>query len=324
MRRSQTRAFTLIELLVVVAIIALLIAILLPSLGKARDRAKTTACLSNTRALAQAATVYAGLENNYMLPAAVCYQNGNTGATDLGFFVLYVEGCLKQAALPLTGSATYPSLSYQSPLICPLTVNFNASSTSSTTTTGTYAPYGRDGYWQNTSQCWDSAYTPVSGTGRTPATANAFVVQSSYGINGGNVSVLTPCQFITDNYSSGGNPGNIYDGVNGRKMSSISSESNLAFMYDGLTQLNPTASSSAGSIPRRIAGRHGQPSSGVNPALTGQVNIAFFDGHSETVQRSQCPTDETEWPSGSADPSISLTKKRTLHPSPYWRTDESQ
>src|SRR5262249_31375800 len=45
-------------LLVVVAIIALLIAILLPSLGRARERAKITQCLSNCRSLAQTYRVY--------------------------------------------------------------------------------------------------------------------------------------------------------------------------------------------------------------------------------------------------------------------------
>lgn len=56
------RAFTLIELLVVVSIIVLLIAILLPSLNKARDVARSTACMSNERQLASAYIEYS-LEN---------------------------------------------------------------------------------------------------------------------------------------------------------------------------------------------------------------------------------------------------------------------
>ena len=60
MKRHLLKGFTIVELLVVVSIIALLIGILLPAIGKARDKARTTTSVSNLRQLAIAHNAYAG------------------------------------------------------------------------------------------------------------------------------------------------------------------------------------------------------------------------------------------------------------------------
>jgi prepilin-type N-terminal cleavage/methylation domain-containing protein/prepilin-type processing-associated H-X9-DG protein len=70
-------AFTVIELLVVIAIIAILAALILPVLSKAKSNAKTSSCLNNLKELTLAWTLYAGdnrdyLVNNYTEGDGVC------------------------------------------------------------------------------------------------------------------------------------------------------------------------------------------------------------------------------------------------------------
>lgn len=80
--QSNRNGFTLVELLVVISIIALLISILLPSLGKAREQAKAVKCAANLRAVGQGVATYLA-ENNGVFPPSYTYPRNTTGGIDL-------------------------------------------------------------------------------------------------------------------------------------------------------------------------------------------------------------------------------------------------
>jgi len=65
--KTRGRAFTLIELLVVIAMIALLAALLLPTLGRAKESGRAAACLSNLHQIGLALQLYVQ-DNNNRLP----------------------------------------------------------------------------------------------------------------------------------------------------------------------------------------------------------------------------------------------------------------
>ena len=70
------KKFTLIELLVVVAIIAILVSILLPSLMKAKDKAREAVCMSNLSQMGKGMGIWSKQNNGWTPPAGPNYKSG--------------------------------------------------------------------------------------------------------------------------------------------------------------------------------------------------------------------------------------------------------
>ena len=98
MQRHDRGAFTLIELLVVIAIIAILASLLLPSLSRAKEKARGIQCMSNGKQLGFAYNMFCG-DNNDVLPGNL---DGGTGDDTF----LFDEGSGVDAVADAGGTVT--------------------------------------------------------------------------------------------------------------------------------------------------------------------------------------------------------------------------
>jgi len=100
-KRPASGAFTLIELLVVIAIIAILAAMILPALARAKQKTQGVYCMNNTKQMGLAWNMYAGDQNDKLAPNSDGGQCGQTAGT-----AAWVAGWLDFTGGQPNGAAT--------------------------------------------------------------------------------------------------------------------------------------------------------------------------------------------------------------------------
>jgi len=266
--KSIRSAFTLVELLVVITIIALLIAILLPSLSQARERARCTVCLGNLKGIGVAIYSYAGSYEDNVVPT---YGDPSDKPMDSWFSLLSKGGFAPSPTVPIYSSSSASPPTLQNSIFrCPSgltdgiaeSVNTNLDPTSMRDRMGAMPLRGPAKWWASPTgyvDCWyGSNMVSSDATGEGPYAQGMMRA--------------------IPNTSSGTDPSTgKYNDYSNNRLPRVPAPSQSVLLFDGM-MYNP------GNCVWRINARH------INQTTT---NVLLADGHAESLLRMALPTSFT-------------------------------
>ncbi len=254
-------AFTLVELLVVIGIIAILIAILLPTLGAARESGQNVKCLANLRQIGLGLRLYAG-QNRELLPPAWSSTRGGGALRGQ-----YWATILRESRVMPSGASTRSNV-----FVCPSSlqhqesVNFWNYASTRTSNTGYYLLQG----------------TPTDGS---QDVAVSYAINAAnpglYDVNGAVYGYGWPrpyywqCElfpFVPYTYQNG------YPMPRAPKLTQIKKPTVTPLVFDGLGLHDIK--------PQQFQLRHGRQR---GPEKERLCNFVFADGHAASVPGARIP-----------------------------------
>ena len=291
---TRTRGFTLVELLVVIGIVALLVAILLPALNKARESSRSAACLSNLRQLGISHANYVADNRGYVVPADIGDWVTPPGPNGYSTYESWATILVANKYLPHPKAAKGLPTSEGNVLYCPsgLPEFIANSSITSGLPVSRASQEGAKGV-----QFESKLYDP------------GLVVYSWYGINGtSGSSPYMPCRRWP---ADGTGPGKGKPAPPTPKITEIKKSSEMVFLFDGIS-LNIQNTNA-----NRLNARHNRQTA---------TNILFFDGHAEMFKTADLPgglgAADVKATFGDVNKPLDYNSAIAKKPYPKWRLDQ--